>query len=130
MKFHPLGKMTTLNLLKTSLGAYSQRNQAIAENIANVETKSYRPYKIKFEEELREAMQKGKPVGLKSDPRHMDIGGKVDSAKPKITTVNHPVNIENEMAELAKNQIRFEFAARKMQGTYQFLSSAIRGRMS
>jgi len=49
MTFNPLSKMATVPLLKKSLSAYSERNNAIAENIANVETKGYRPYKVEFE---------------------------------------------------------------------------------
>ena len=105
MKFNPLSKMAAVPLLKKSLGAYSERNQAIAENIANVETKGYRPYKVDFEKELQRAMQKSASVGVKSDPRHLTIGGDVSNIQPKISTKNEVVNLEQEMAELAKNQI-------------------------
>ncbi len=127
MKFNPLSKMAAVPLLKKSLAAYSERNNAIAENIANVATKGYRPYKVDFEKELQRAMQKGAPVGIKSDPRHMTIGGNALDVQPKISTQNEIVNIEQEMAELAKNQIRFEFATRKLSGAYELIRSAIRG---
>jgi len=128
MKFNPLSKMAIVPLLKKSLGAYSVRNSAIAENIANVATKGYRPYKVDFENQLKRAMQRSAPVGVKSDPRHMTIGGDVLDIQPKISTQNEIVNIEQEMAELAKNQIRFEFATRKLSGAYETIRSAIRGR--
>lgn len=127
MKFNPLSKMIAVPLLKKSLGAYSERNRAIAENIANVETKGYRPYKVDFENQLKRAMQRSAPVGRKSDPRHLTIGGDGLNVQPKISTQNENVNIEQEMAELAKNQIRFEFATRKLSGAYELLRSAIRG---
>lgn len=127
MKFNPLSKMASVPLLKKSLSAYSERNQAIAKNIANVGTQGYRPYKVDFEKELKLAMQKGAPVGVKSDPRHMIIGGDTLDVQPKISTQNEIVNIEQEMADLAKNQIRFEFATRKLNGAYEVIRSAIRG---
>jgi len=127
MTFNPLSKMATVPLLKKSLSAYSERNNAIAENIANVETKGYRPYKVEFENQVRRAMQRSAPVGVKSDPRHMTIGGDVLGIQPRISTQNENVNIEQEMADLAKNQIRFEFAVRKLSGAYEFIRSAIRG---
>lgn len=127
MTFNLLSKMATVPLLKKSLSAYSERNNAIAENIANVQTKGYRPYKVDFENQLQRAMQRSAPVGVKSDPRHMTIGGDVLGIQPKISTQNEKVNIEQEMAELAKNQIRFEFATRKLSGAYEFIRSAIRG---
>ena len=127
MKFNPLSKMAVVPLLKKSLGAYMERNNAIAENIANVETKGYRPYKVDFEKELQRSMQRSAPVGVKSDPRHMTIGGDILDIQPRISTQNGIVNIEQEMAELAKNQIRFEFAVRKLSGAYEAIRSAIRG---
>ncbi len=127
MTFNPLSKMAVVPLLKKSLSAYSERNNAIAENIANVETKGYRPYKVDFENQLQRAMQRSAPVGVKSDPRHMTIGGDVLDIQPKISTQNDIVNMEQEMAELAKNQIRFEFATRKLSGAYEAIRSAIRG---
>jgi len=127
MEFNPLSKMAVVPLLKKSLDAYSARNNAIAENIANVETKGYRPYKVDFEKELQRAMYRSAPVGLKSDSRHMTIGGDVLDIQPKISTQNDIVNMEQEMAELAKNQIRFEFAIRKLSGAYESIRSAIRG---
>lgn len=127
MKFNPLSKMVAVPLLKKSLNVYSERNNAIAENLANVETKGYRPYKVDFEKELNRALQRSAPVGVKSDPRHMTIGGSVTDIQPKISIQNEIVNIEQEMAELAKNQIRFEFATRKLSGAYQMIRSAIRG---
>ncbi len=127
MEFNPLSKMASVPLLKKSLGAYMARNNAIAENIANVETKGYRPYKVEFEKELQRAMHRSAPVGVKSDPRHMTIGGDILDIQPKISTQNETVNMEQEMAELAKNQIRFEFATRKLSGAYEAIRSAIRG---
>ncbi len=88
MEFNPLSKMAVVPLLKKSLGAYSARNNAIAENIANVETKGYRPYKVDFEKELQRALYRRAPVGLKSDSRHMTIGGDVLDIQLKISTKN------------------------------------------
>ena len=127
MKFNPLSKMASVPLLKKSLGVYSERNNTIAENIANVETKGFKPYRVDFEKELQRAMQKSAPVGVKSDSRHMTIGGHALNVQSKISTQDQAVNIEQEMAELAKNQIRFEFAARKLNGAYELIRSAIRG---
>ncbi len=72
-----------------------------------------------FEKELQRVLYRRAPVGLKSDSRHMTIGGDVLDIQPKISTQNEIVNMEQEMAELAKNQIRFEFATRKLSGVYE-----------
>jgi len=126
MKFSPLSK-TLVPLLRQSLNAYSIRHTATAENIANVGTKGYKPLKVAFEEELTKSLQKNRPKGLKTDSRHMNIGR--SSVTPQMTKQNERVNLELEMASLAVNQIRFDFVARKLAGSYNMIRMAIRGHL-
>lgn len=128
MKFNPLAK-TDIPLLRKTLETYSLRQRAIAENIANVETKGYRRIKVNFEDALQEALEPKRPQGLKTNPRHMDVGKRPSEVKGEIITEDRPVNLEQEMAELAKNQVRFEFAAKMLHGSYETLRDAIRGRL-
>ncbi|MCH9008141.1 flagellar basal body rod protein FlgB [candidate division KSB1 bacterium] len=129
MKFSPLEK-TLVPLLRQSLDAYNKRHTAIAENISNVATKGYRPLKVHFEEELRQSLEKNKPVGKTSDPRHMAIGGTTKSVKASVEELNARVNIESEMAELAQNQIRFNFVTRMLRRRYDTIKTSIRGRLA
>lgn len=129
MKFSPLEK-TLVPLLRHSLDAYNKRHNAIAENISNVATKGYRPLKVHFEEELQQALERNKPVGKTSNPRHMAIGGTKKSVRASVEELDARVNIENEMAELAQNQIRFNFVARMLRGSYDSIKTSIRGRLT
>ncbi len=126
MGFNPLEK-TMAPLLRRTLDAYSRRHAAVAENIANVETKSYRPLKVDFERDLQRALEKNRPIGKTSDPRHIEIGQEKQSIRAKITEVEEPVNIEQEMALLAQNQIKFDFVARMLRGGYDSIKTSIRG---
>ncbi len=127
MKFNPIAK-TSVPFLKRSLDAYAARQRAIAENMSNVETKGYRRIKVSFEDQLQEAVNRKRPQGLRADPRHMVVGGATADVHARIITQNRPVNMETEMAELAKNQIRFEFVSRMLHGSYTTLREAIQGR--
>lgn len=129
MKFSPINK-TLVPLLKKSLDAYSARHTAIAENIANVETTGFRPLKVNFEQDLQRALQKTKPLGLKTDARHMDIGKDIKSLQGTVEEVDARVNVEDQMAELAKNQIRFDFVSRMLAGSYRTIKTSIRGRLA
>ncbi|RMF62348.1 MAG: flagellar basal body rod protein FlgB [Calditrichaeota bacterium] len=128
MKFNPLAK-TGIPLLKKSLDAYAARHKAIAENIANVDTKGYRPLKVNFEESLKRLLEKKRVKGLRSDPRHMQIGEPVLEIKETVSTSGERVNLEEEMAALAQNQLLFQFAAKQLHGSYETLRSAIVGRI-
>jgi flagellar basal-body rod protein FlgB len=119
---------TKVPFLKTTLNAYSTRHKAIANNIANVETRDYRPLKVEFESQLQRALDKKRPVGQRTDARHLAIGGNdMSNMKETVSRSDQAVNIEDEMGELAKNQLRFEFAARKLRGMYDQMKSAISG---
>ncbi len=128
MTFRPLDK-TLAPLLRRTLQAYSKRHAAVAENIANVETKNYRPLKVSFEKDLRRALEKNKPIGKTADPRHITIGDAKGSVAGNYEATNTKVNIEEEMAKLAQNQIRFDFVSKMLRGGYDSIKTSIRGRL-
>jgi len=128
MKFNPLAK-TSVPLYLKSLNAYSLRQRGIAENIANIETRGYKPVKVSFEEQLRETLNRKRPKGRQTQPGHLEIGGTPAQVNPKIEFENRPVNLEDEMAELAKNQIRYEFVTRQLHGSFEAIHTAILGRL-
>ncbi|HID12005.1 MAG TPA: flagellar basal body rod protein FlgB, partial [Candidatus Latescibacteria bacterium] len=50
---------TSIPLLAKALDAYTLRQRAIADNIANSETPGFRRREVRFEEELRRALEGG-----------------------------------------------------------------------
>jgi flagellar basal-body rod protein FlgB len=126
MNFRPLSK-TPVAVLRQSLDAYTLRHKATAENIANVESKDYRPLKVNFEENLQKILHKKQSDMKVSDPRHLTH----QSDMLEIREIEGPnpekVNIEAEMAELAKNQIRFDFSARALATMYRGIRASITG---
>ncbi len=127
--FNPLAK-TLVPLIKSSLNAYASRQEAIAQNISNIETEGYKPLKVNFEENLQRELSNKKSVLAKSNPRHMNIRRSNIEIEESLDRDNQSLNIENEMAELAKNQIRFDFAARVLARYYRGIRTAIFGRPS
>lgn len=128
MKINPLSQ-TIVPTLKSGLDAYAVRHKAIAENIANVDTEGFRPLKVNFEENLQSVMQKSGVTGLRTKPGHMELGKKMIEIQETPANESAPVDIEEEMAELAANQIRFEFATRILNKQYEGLRSSITGRI-
>lgn len=108
-------------MIHKCMDAYSLRHKAIANNIANIEVQRYQRVGVKFEDKLREALFDRRKVLATTDKKH--IGGKernVETVRPHLYTdksqgasngVNN-VDIDREMADLAKNSIDFAVAAR------------------
>ncbi|NLT51316.1 MAG: flagellar basal body rod protein FlgB [Ignavibacteria bacterium] len=123
----------TVKLLEQVLDLSTLKQKVIGKNIANVATVGYKREKIEFDEVLQNAN-----AGLKrTDERHFkisamaenpDVPFKVekDQNKENISGMNN-VDINQEMAEMAKNSIMFKFAARKINGYYQSISNVIKG---
>lgn len=128
---------SNLPLLSTALDAYALRQRTIAKNIANATTPGYRPEQVRFEEEFlqSELMLRG----TRTDPQHIPIGPLPDGEvrptredapvpRPEVYFAGEShVNVDKEMAELAKNQIRFRLVSRLTQRYFNSLQQAIKG---
>jgi flagellar basal-body rod protein FlgB len=131
---------TTIPTLGRALEAYALRHKAIASNIANAGTAGYSPKRVSFEEQL--SSSEGTPSllsGTTTDQRHIPIGLQPASearalieetpasgGDPLASGVN-AVDVDQEMAELAKNQIRYKFSARLIGEAFRGLQKSIKG---
>jgi len=107
---------STYNLLKKALDASYMRQQAISNNIANINTPDYKAYRVVFEEELKKTMSSVPNVSLKAThPMHIGVRNGEDEVEPKLVKDNSPamrndgnnVDIDLEMANLAANQLLY-----------------------
>jgi flagellar basal-body rod protein FlgB len=132
---------TNIPLLTKALDAYALRQKVIASNIANIGTVGYRAQTVTFEDKLASVAQDSAISGTQSNERHLPIGtavpaldparvvqahGKGDGTDPRASGVND-VDIDNEMAALAEDQIHFRFAARMMTDAFRAIQKSIRG---
>ena len=133
---------TSIPLLSKALDAYTLRHRTISSNIANIGSAGYRPGVVSFEEQLAASRSGGGIAAATTDPRHIAAGAPdAEDVTPVVhevvpdprMTVDanangvNGVDIDNEMAELAKNQIRFKYAARILAGTFKEIQESIRG---
>ena len=122
-------------ILEKSLDAAWLRNEAISQNIANVDTPRYKKKTVAFEEYLKNAMDGSSFRGNMTDKRHIPIGGNdIDSIDIKVTEDNknlsqrldgNNVDIESEMASLAKNNIKYSTLVQSLSTAYGRLRSVI-----
>ncbi len=131
---------TTIPALGRALSAYALRHKTIAANIANAGTAGYVPKQVNFEEQLgSDDGDQLRLSGTATDPRHIPIGiTSATQARPYVEDVKSPdgdalasgvngVDIDQEMGELAKNQIRYKFASRLTSQAFLALEKSIRG---
>ncbi|NLV37444.1 MAG: flagellar basal body rod protein FlgB [Clostridiaceae bacterium] len=131
-------KLTShLRLREKTLDATWARNEVIAQNIANVDTPGYKKSSVTFEEHLDSAMDSRGFRGNTTDDRHIPIG-KTDVEKVNIRVTRdyknlstrldeNNVDVETEMASLAKNNIRYNTLIQSVSNSYQTIKSVING---
>ncbi|MCD4651972.1 MAG: flagellar basal body rod protein FlgB [Candidatus Cloacimonetes bacterium] len=132
-----LFKRMTIPDMESALNAYSARQKAISSNIANVNTPCYQAKKISFEDEYCKCLKGCSLYGEETHENHFEIGQKdLTDIKPHLDlrsdTLNdsgiNNVDIDREMAELAKNNIRFEMITKLIGKKFTNLKAAIKGR--
>jgi flagellar basal-body rod protein FlgB len=94
------------NLLGKSLNATLLRHNVISMNIANSDTPNYKRKDVHFEGMLQEALSANNKL---SEVDLEEITPKVvtDKSNYSYRLDGNNVNIDNEMTELAKNQIKY-----------------------
>lgn len=121
----------TMNVLENSLHYSARRNAAITNNIANVDTPNFKSQDVVFKDVLNDAVSELE--AKRTHPKHMSFSTDNSSFKTvtnRNTLYNHNqnnVDIEKEMANLAKNQIYYRSLVDRMNGKFNTLSTVIKG---
>jgi flagellar basal-body rod protein FlgB len=121
-------------MLEKYLDLSAVKQKLISGNIANVSTPGYKSKSIDFHGELKKAL--GEKGGLKlktTNANHMQPGQASEDEPHIIVDKNgssngiNNVNIDKEMADLARNQITYSLGSRMLSLNFQGLKKAIRG---
>jgi flagellar basal-body rod protein FlgB len=112
----PLMDIPILSMLRTRLEWHQERQQVLAENVANADTPGYRPLDLappNFEQHLPSPS-----VALaRTDPGHIAADGEdsrfAANAEPhyEVRPGGNAVNHEDEMMKVASNQMDFDAVA-------------------
>lgn len=105
--------------LRVAVSGLAARQQAIANNIANIETPGYRARKVKFEDALQSAVANGtSPAGVTPSV--------LTSLEPTRLNGNN-VNLDQETLSHIDTSMRYSLAIRALDGKYSSLREAIKG---
>ena len=125
------------NYLPRAMTAASMRHEVISHNIANVNTPNYRKSVLDFEDLLARELYGDEPDGklkmVRTHDNHLPAEPLPFHAEPTIwqdnTTImrtdDNNVDIDIEMASLAKNQLYYNAVATELGGYVTLLKNAI-----
>lgn len=123
----------TIQKLESSLNYASAKNRTISSNIANIDTPNYKSKEVVFKDVLNEV----KPSfdAKHTHPKHIPFesvnsGSSFKTITNQNTMYNHNgnnVDIDKEMADLAKNQIYYQSLVDRINGKFDSLQTVIRG---
>lgn len=102
-----------INVLDRAADASWKRNEAIANNIANVDTPGYKRQDVAFESELRRALGHNKYKSMDAkvagvNTARLDGRPYTDNIGLSYRLDGNNVDIENENVMLAENQIKYQ----------------------
>ncbi len=123
----------TIAALQKGLDLRAQKQQVIAGNIANADTPGYSARKLDFEDNLRKAISQPDMGGRKTNAKHFPIGSNgISSVQGTLTKqVNssplgdgNSVSVDDEMFDLAENQLLFEASSQIIKKKFSMLKFA------
>ena len=102
-----------INVLDRAADAAWQRNEAISNNIANVDTPGYKRQDVAFESVLQQALGNNRYESMDDKVANVDLSrlrgrAYLDYANYSYRLDGNNVDIENENVMLAENQLKYQ----------------------
>lgn len=129
------GVFDYINVLDKAADGAWLRNEAIANNIANVDTPGYKRQDVSFEAELKHALKANKYVSLDDKVKDLNSDGRLSHVNPRTYTDyagysyrldGNNVDIDNENVELASNQIKYNALTQSIDQEFKNLATVIK----
>jgi flagellar basal-body rod protein FlgB len=121
--------VSNIKLLEDFIDYTSLQNKVVSKNIANIGTVNYKREDVVFKDLLADNMASLKTTNSKHiGQNNFESENKIvpDNSREMASGINN-VNIDEEMAELAKNSIQFKFVSQKIGRYFRTLQSVIKG---
>jgi len=126
---------TSIGVISSWLHGLTARQNAISNNIANIDTPGYQRQEARFETALQQQIGGGSAQLRTTDARHIAVGGRlagqlgVDPAQLLTSSRmdQNNVSIDQEMTSLADTQMRFQAASEALTTKLSILKQVIAG---
>lgn len=127
-KERPMDTSSSYGILKKSLAGTQARQEAIAGNLANINTRGYKANRVPFEEALDKAVKRSQRRGTKLSSELEKTS--IETVKEEGTIMGNDknnVDIDLEMANMAANQIMQHTLVELLNGRYRNMRMIING---
>lgn len=115
-----------VNLLNKDLDGLWQRQQAISDNIANVETPGYKSKSVSFEDQLQQQISASDGTTRDTVQRIQNTGTVTTASTDESARLDgNNVDVEKENTELARTQINYLYSLRELSDYFSRLKYAI-----
>jgi flagellar basal-body rod protein FlgB len=113
----PISDIPMLSMLRTNMHWHQERQQLLAQNVANSDTPGYRPVDLAPMDTSQNHPKLPPLVLRQTNPAH--VGGALDDAATfgvdphggyEVRPAGNAVNLEDEMMKVADNQMDYETA--------------------
>lgn len=124
---------STFHTLESSLDYSTAKNRVISNNLANADTPHFKTKQVVFKDILNDAIRTS--ISTKTTHEKHISFQKNQPGSFRVVTNDHSiynhngnnVDVEKEMAELAKNQLYYQGLVDRMNGKFQTLRMVIKG---
>ncbi|KAF0813399.1 Flagellar basal body rod protein FlgB [Andreprevotia sp. IGB-42] len=114
----------TMNLVSKALDAASLRHQAIATNIANVNTEGFQPFHVSFEDQLG-AVRSDVAAGREISANHLaGIAARLER-DAAVQTQDSGASLDLQTAALSQNTLQYQALLKGVSHHYAILSLLI-----
>ena len=123
-----------VNLVGKVMDMQLQRQNVVMSNVANVKTPGYKPLTLEFEEELQAALNTGAKGALsRTHEKHLPSVFNANTftsvwneeLKPRIIHGEDRVNLDKEMAAMAKTSLHYNALTTVMKSNFEGLRTII-----
>lgn len=124
-----------ISILEQGINGSSLRHKVISNNIANVNTPGFKKSEVSFEEFLQTEINDSTLPLARTNAGHLSGNGALGGVRaPQINTINstsfrtdgNNVDVDIEMANLAKNNIYYNAMVNQLSKHFTMLKSAIK----
>lgn len=121
----------TINQLEQAINQSTTKQKVISNNIANVDTPNYKAQDVRFNQSFNNELQK--LSAKKTNNKHIDFGTTGNGFQiltKKNSNYQHNgnnVDIDQEMTEIAKNQIQYNALIDRLSSKFNSLKTVIKG---
>ncbi|GAB6137661.1 flagellar basal body rod protein FlgB [Halanaerobaculum tunisiense] len=125
---------TNIGVLGKALDGLQKKHQSISNNIANADTPNYKRKQVNFKQQLESAIEDKNQLAVTNKSHIALHKSNLSSVEPKMATEEdtkvrkdgNNVNIDAEMANLAKNTIKYQTVSKQLGNQFNRLQNVIK----